>query len=77
MSNSLKELAQEYKHSIDLLSSCIPDIRAEYRQATHEGNKEKMKILAKKLCAVMQKYLTPMRPCSIMTWCQWKPLDRR
>lgn len=54
MSNSLKELAQEYRHSIELLSSCIPDIRVEYRQATREGNKEKMKALAKKLAVVYE-----------------------
>lgn len=54
MSNSLKELAQEYRNSIELLSSCIPDIRAEYRQATREGNKDKMKTLAKKLAVVYE-----------------------
>lgn len=54
MSNSLKELAREYYNSIELLSSCVPDIRAEYRQAKLEGNSEKIKTLAKKLAVVYE-----------------------
>lgn len=60
MSNSLNELAKEYEHSIELLSSCIPDVRAKYKQATLEGNKDLIKTLAKKL-AVMYEEIRDMK----------------
>lgn len=54
MSKSLVELAKEYERSIELLSECIPDIRAEYKKAVLAGDSEKAKTLARKLTVVYE-----------------------
>ncbi len=54
MSKSLVELAKEYEHSAQLLSECVPGIRAEYKKAVLSGDKDKAKTLARKLTVVYE-----------------------
>ncbi|MBQ8209918.1 MAG: hypothetical protein IJZ35_04990 [Clostridia bacterium] len=54
MNTKFDEMAKEYEQSIELLSGCIPDIRAQRKKAALEGDKDRFRLLSKKLAVVYE-----------------------